>query len=43
MEDIVNFANKLWNAADILRDNSELKSNEYSEPVLGLIFLKFAN
>ena len=43
MEDIVNFANKLWESADMLRDNSELKSTEYSEPVLGLIFLKFAN
>lgn len=35
--------NQLWNAADGLRSNSELSSNEYSTPVLGLIFLKYAD
>src|SRR5215467_1439381 len=34
---------ELWNAADNLRANSDLKSSEYSTPVLGLIFLKFAD
>jgi type I restriction enzyme M protein len=34
---------RLWNAADGLRSNSELSSNEYSTPVLGLIFLKYAD
>lgn len=34
---------QLWNAADGLRSNSELSSNEYSTPVLGLIFLKYAD
>ena len=33
----------LWAAADNLRANSNLKSSEYSTPVLGLIFLKFAD
>src|SRR5439155_19204498 len=33
---------KLWDAADQLRANSGLKSAEYSTPVLGLIFLRFA-
>jgi type I restriction enzyme M protein len=33
----------LWDAADNLRANSDLKSSEYSTPVLGLIFLKFAD
>src|SRR5438445_12987778 len=33
----------LWAAADKLRGNSDLKSSEYSAPVLGLIFLKFAD
>lgn len=33
----------LWSAADKLRANSDLKSSEYSTPVLGLIFLKFAD
>lgn len=35
--------NDLWSAADNLRANSDLKSSEYSTPVLGLIFLKFAD
>jgi len=33
---------RLWDAADQFRDNSGLKSQEYSAPVLGLIFLRFA-
>jgi len=33
----------LWQTADMLRANSDLKSSEYSTPVLGLIFLKFAD
>lgn len=32
----------LWDAADQFRANSGLKSQEYSSPVLGLIFLRFA-
>src|SRR5512145_240504 len=34
---------RLWAAADNLRANSDLKSSEYSTPVLGLIFLRFAD
>jgi len=34
---------KLWEAADELRANSKLKSSEYSVPVLGLIFMKYAD
>ncbi len=34
---------RLWSAADELRANSKLKSSEYSVPVLGLIFLRFAD
>ncbi|MDD2722058.1 MAG: class I SAM-dependent DNA methyltransferase [Gallionella sp.] len=33
----------LWSAANNLRANSDLKSSEYATPVLGLIFLKFAD
>ena len=32
-----------WGAADELRANSKLKSSEYSVPVLGLIFLRYAD
>ncbi len=34
---------RLWDAADELRANSKLKSSEYSMPVLGLIFLRYAD
>lgn len=34
---------RLWDAADQLRANSRLKSSEYSVPVLGLIFLRYAD
>ena len=34
--------NRLWLAADQLRANSGLKAQEYSGPILGLIFLRFA-
>ncbi|MGH7968999.1 MAG: type I restriction-modification system subunit M N-terminal domain-containing protein, partial [Limisphaerales bacterium] len=34
---------RLWEAADQLRANSNLKSHEYSGPVLGLIFLHYAD
>ena len=34
---------RLWAIADDLRANSGLKASEYSEPVLGLIFLRFAS
>ena len=33
----------LWLAANKLRAASDLKSNDYSPPVLGIIFLKFAD
>ena len=33
---------RLWGAADELRANSKLKSSDYSIPVLGLIFLRYA-
>ncbi len=35
--------NRLWGAAGELRANSKLKSSEYSVPVLGLIFLRYAD
>jgi type I restriction enzyme M protein len=34
---------RLWDAADELRANSQLKSSEFSIPVLGLIFLRYAD
>jgi type I restriction enzyme M protein len=40
--DIYGIARHLWDSADELRANSGLKESEYSIPVLGLIFLRFA-
>jgi len=42
-ENVKRLEDKLWSAADKLRVDSELSSNEYSAPVLGLIFLKYAD
>ena len=41
--DLKEFENKLWKTADYLRAKSSLKYNEFSSPILGLIFLKFAD
>lgn len=41
--DIKQLESRLWEAADHLRANSSLRLNEFAEPVLGLIFLKFAD
>ena len=35
--------NRLWTIADELRANSRLRASEYSTPVLGLIFLRYAD
>jgi type I restriction enzyme M protein len=40
--DTVTLEKRLWDAADQFRANSGLKSQEYSAPVLGFIFLRFA-
>ena len=42
-EQLKKLEDDLWAAADRLRVDSDLKSNEYSTPVLGIIFLKFAD
>lgn len=38
-----NLKDTLWTTADQMRANSGLKSTEYAEPILGLIFLRFAD
>lgn len=42
MADITKLESELWEAADELRANSKLSSQEYCMPVLGLIFLRYA-
>lgn len=41
--DINEIEKRLWEAADELRANSKLKASDYSVPVLGLIFLRYAD
>jgi len=41
--DLTELEARLWDAADELRANSGLKASEYGTPVLGLIFLRFAD
>ncbi len=41
--DLAELERSLWDAADELRANSGLKASEYGTPVLGLIFLRFAD
>lgn len=43
LDELKQLEEQLWAAADSLRANTDLKSNEYSTPILGLIFLKFAD
>jgi type I restriction enzyme M protein len=42
LENIEAIERRLWGAADYLRANSNLASNEYFMPVMGLIFLRHA-
>lgn len=42
LENIEAIEARLWRAADLLRSGSELASNEYFMPVMGLIFLRHA-
>jgi len=37
----ISLEKRLWEAADQFRANSGLKAQEYSGPILGLIFLRF--
>ncbi len=41
--DINQLEKRLWESADQLRANSNLSASEYSNPVLGLIFLRYAD
>ncbi|MEF8759183.1 MAG: type I restriction-modification system subunit M N-terminal domain-containing protein [Candidatus Accumulibacter sp. UW25] len=40
--DLHDLENRLWAAADQLWANTGLKPSEFSNPVLGLIFLRYA-
>lgn len=42
-EQLAELEKRLWSTADELRANSKLRASEYSTPVLGLIFLRYAD
>lgn len=42
MINIRKLESELWESADLLRQGSKLSSQEYSMPILGLIFLRYA-
>jgi len=42
-EDFADLENRLWTAADELRANSKLRASEFSTPVLGILFLRYAD
>ncbi|MCM1140532.1 MAG: type I restriction-modification system subunit M [Muribaculum sp.] len=42
-DELKELEDRLWEAADKLRADSGLKSTQYSTPLLGLIFLRFAS
>ena len=42
LEHIEAIEKRLWTAADTLRANSNYASNEYFQPVMGLVFLRHA-
>ena len=33
----------LWHSADMLRSSAHLAANKYGQPILGLIFLRYAD
>lgn len=41
-QDLIDIESRLWSAADQLWANTGLKPSEFSNPVLGLIFLRYA-
>ncbi|MCY4163616.1 MAG: class I SAM-dependent DNA methyltransferase [bacterium] len=41
--DLGELQRRLWKTADKMREDSDLKSSEYASPVLGLIFLRYAD
>lgn len=42
-KELKDLKDKLWHAADILRQGAHLAANKYGQPILGLIFLRYAD
>ena len=43
MDNVQKIEDSLWEATEKLRVDSGLKSTQYSTPLLGLVFLRFAS
>ena len=41
--ELKNLKDRLWHSADILRAGAHLAANKYGQPILGLIFLRYAD
>ena len=41
--ELKNLKDNLWHCADILRAGAHLAANKYGQPILGLIFLRYAD
>ena len=41
--DLKDLKDRLWHAADVLRAGAHLAANKYGQPILGLIFLRYAD
>lgn len=41
--ELKNLKDNLWHSADILRASAHLAANKYGQPILGLIFLRYAD
>ena len=41
--ELKNLQDNLWHAADVLRSGAHLAANKYGQPILGLIFLRYAD
>ena len=42
-QELKRLKDNLWHAADILREGAHLAANKYGQPILGLIFLRYAD
>lgn len=42
-QEIKRLKDNLWHSADMLRASAHLAANKYGQPILGLIFLRYAD
>lgn len=42
-QELKKLKDNLWHSADMLRASAHLSANKYGQPILGLIFLRYAD